>query len=118
MEIVEREVKVLVPGTGKAPFETWLADIKDSRTRQRIQARLTRLQSGNFGDFQSVGKGVFELRIFFGAGYRIYFAFAGEVLIVLLGGGDKDTQDKDIADAQNLWQENKDASEKYERDFR
>ncbi|MBV9852720.1 MAG: type II toxin-antitoxin system RelE/ParE family toxin [Armatimonadetes bacterium] len=118
MEVVEREVKVLVPESGKAPFDIWLAGIRDQKTRQRIQARLTRLQNGNFGDFQSVGKEVFELRIFFGPGYRIYFALAGDVMIVLLGGGDKGTQSKDIEAAQMLWQEYKDATERYQRNFR
>ncbi len=118
MDVVEREVKVLVPDSGKAPFDNWFVGIRDQKTRQRIQARLTRLQNGNFGDFQSVGKDVFELRIFFGPGYRIYFALAGDVMVVLLGGGDKDTQDKDIEAAQALWQEYKNALEGHQRDLR
>jgi putative addiction module killer protein len=118
MDVTERAVRVLVPDHGKSPFEAWLATIRDKTTRQRIQARLTRLQTGNFGDFHGVGKGVFELRISFGPGYRVYFGFQGDTIIILLGGGDKSTQSGDIRNAQGLWEEYHDALEGHQRDVR
>ena len=67
--------------------------------------RLLRLEQGNYGDFKPVGEGVNELRFFFGAGFRVYFAEDGDTLVVLLCGGDKDSQSRDIQQAQAYWQE-------------
>jgi putative addiction module killer protein len=88
-----------------AIFSLWLRSIRDSQTRARIAMRVRRLAFGNFGDVQPVGEGVSELRLHFGPGYRIYFIQRGQVLIVLLCGGDKSTQDRDIADAKRLAKE-------------
>lgn len=87
---------------GKLPFEEWLDDL-DKVTRVRILARLERVRQSNYGDYKSVGEGVFELRYFFGAGYRIYFAEDGDTVVLLLCGGDKSSQVKDIAKAQEYW---------------
>jgi putative addiction module killer protein len=73
--------------------------------RKRILVRVSRLQRGNYGDYKSVGEGVSELRMFFGSGYRVYFGERGNNLIVLLCGGDKSSQDKDIEKAKEYWQE-------------
>jgi putative addiction module killer protein len=90
---------------GNTPFINWLESL-DIKTRARIRNRLTRLELGNFGDCGSVGEGVSELRLFFGPGYRVYF---GEVenTVILLCGGDKSSQKKDIKEAKKCWKEYK-----------
>ena len=85
------------------PFTQWLNGLQDKQIRIRILARLSRLQQGNYGDFQSVGNGVFELRLFFGSGYRIYFGKKDRQIVVLLCGGDKNSQHQDIDQAQTYW---------------
>ena len=85
-----------------ATFDRWLSGLRDRRAMARIAARLDRLASGNPGDAQPVGDGVSELRIHYGPGYRVYFLQRGPVLIVLLCGGDKSTQEKDITQAKAL----------------
>ncbi len=117
MEIIEREVKVLTLDNGKCPFEEWFSSLKELSTRLRISARVARVQNGNLGDVRGVGAGIHEIRLDFGPGYRLYFALAGQVIIVLLAGGDKSTQSKDIQTAQRLWKENQDATERFQRDF-
>ena len=83
-------------------FKSWFEDLRDVRARARIQARIDRLSLGNAGDVKPVGSGVSEMRIDYGPGYRVYFVRRGEDLIVLLAGGDKDTQARDIALAISL----------------
>jgi putative addiction module killer protein len=83
-------------------FARWLDGLKDLRARARVQARLDRLAEGNPGDAKPVGEGVSELRIDFGPGYPVYFKARGAVLIILLAGGDKRTQRRDIAVALRL----------------
>ena len=83
-------------------FVQWLDDLKDIRGRARVQARVERLAAGNPGDIEPVGEGVSELRIHYGPGYRVYFKKRGRELIILLAGGDKSTQDKDIKAALRL----------------
>ncbi len=77
-------------------FAEWLASIKDGMTRRRLATRLRKASLGNLGDVKPVGEGVFEMREFFGPGWRMYYPRRGEVLIVMLGGGDKSTQRRDI----------------------
>jgi putative addiction module killer protein len=89
-------------------FDRWLADLRDKRAVARILARLDRLAVGNPGDVKPVGEGISEMRIDYGPGYRVYFLQRGLLLIVLLCGGDKSTQDRDIARAKALaaqWRE-------------
>ena len=74
----------------------WLANLRDGRARARINARVRRLSTGNLGDAKSVGGGVLELRIDYGPGYRVYFVRRGEALVILVAGGDKRTQSRDI----------------------
>ena len=93
---------------GKEPFADWLNRLRDTVARRRILARLRRLEQGNYGDIKPVGAGVNELRFFFGAGYRIYFGEDGDRLVVLLCGGDKGSQRRDIQRAQTHWREYKD----------
>jgi putative addiction module killer protein len=83
----------------------------------RIRARLDRLILGNFGDTKSVGSGVFELRLNFGPGYRIYFARADDSLVVLIAGGDKSSQDRDIDLAIALWKKHQNDPQRFQSDF-
>lgn len=83
-------------------FEEWLDDIKDDATRIRLNKRLDKASRGLLGDVKPVGEGVFEMREFFGADYRMYYIQQGDVVIVMLGGGDKSTQQADIEKAIKL----------------
>jgi putative addiction module killer protein len=83
-------------------FAQWLDGLRDLRARARVQARLERLRAGNPGDAEPVGEGVSELRINYGPGYRVYFKRRGQALVILLAGGDKRTQAKDIKTALRL----------------
>lgn len=83
-------------------FARWFRRLRDRRARARIQVRIDRLALGNPGDARPVGEGVSELRIDYGPGYRIYFVRRGDLLIVLLAGGDKASQDHDITTALHL----------------
>jgi putative addiction module killer protein len=83
-------------------FARWFAGLRDSQARRRIQARIDRLEIGNPGDAKPVGDGVSEMRIDYGPGYRVYFVQRGTKLVILLAGGDKRTQPRDIAVARDL----------------
>ena len=83
-------------------FVRWLASLKDRMMQRRLARRLEKAQEGNLGDVKPVGEGVFEMREFFGPGWRMYYVQHGDVLVVMLGGGDKSTQQADIAAAQAL----------------
>jgi putative addiction module killer protein len=83
---------------GNEPFTSWLESFRDLKTRYRIIARLDRVESGNFGDFKVLGPGLIELRLHFGSGYRVYCGLLGN-RVLLLGGGDKRSQMKDIFEA-------------------
>ena len=83
-------------------FARWFKKLKDRNARARIQARINRLELGNFGDVEPVGEGVSELRIFYGPGYRIYFTKRSSVVVILLTGGDKSSQAGDIKKALEL----------------
>ena len=83
-------------------FSDWLRAIKDRPTQVRLMKRLRKAQLGNLGDVKQVGSSVWEMREFFGPGWRMYYIQRGELLIVMLGGGDKSTQSADIAKAISL----------------
>jgi putative addiction module killer protein len=84
-------------------FDKWLRKLRDGRARARIAQRLDRVaETGNLGDHRSVGAGVFEFRIDYGPGYRIYFVRRGTALVILLCGGGKDSQARDVEAAKNL----------------
>src|ERR1700675_3342813 len=83
-------------GSGKDVFGEWLAGLKDVRTRAKIAARIDRLSAGNFGDCKALRGGLFELRIDWGPGYRIYYAMVGRACVLGLCGGDKRKQSSDV----------------------
>lgn len=89
------EVEIYSDDNGHSLFLDWMARITPVDER-RIRKRLLRIENGNLGDYKSVGEGVYELRFFFGSGYRIYFGFNGETVVLLLCGGDKSSQTKEI----------------------
>jgi putative addiction module killer protein len=92
---------------GRTPFNEWLDELDDQNIVARILARLARVRRGNLGDARSVGEGVSELRVDYGPGYRVYFAQKGQTLVILLCGGDKRTQEKDIQRAKQYWHDYK-----------
>lgn len=105
MDVFERVIRYYLKENGRTPFLDWYEKLKDLKTRQIVLAHVTRIERGNFGDCHGVGKGVSELRINFGPGYRIYFGFDGMRIVILLLGGDKSSQKKDILDAQAFWED-------------
>lgn len=86
-------------------FDRWLRNLRDRQVVARVRVRIDRLVAGNAGDVRPVGEGVSELRINYGPGYRVYYLKDGKLLIVLLAGGDKSTQAKDIAEAKQIARE-------------
>ena len=83
-------------------FRHWLEALRDEQARTRIKMRIRRLKAGNPGDVKSVGGGLFEMRIDYGPGYRVYFVRRSRSAVMLLAGGDKDSQGRDIASARQL----------------
>lgn len=107
LETRTRELEFYRTQNGRVPFTDWFESLRDQKTRTRIRGRLTRLEVGNFGDCQSIGGGVFELRIHFGPGYRIYFGKVANTILLLLCGGDKSSQQRDIERAKTYWRDYK-----------
>lgn len=105
MEAIPKQIEVYETSDGKQPFNEWFDSLNDKRTVSTITKRLERVGLGNLGDVRSVGKGVYELKIDYGAGYRIYFGQIGNTLIILLCAGAKSTQDRDIVEAQEYWED-------------
>ena len=106
-----RELQFYQTPNGQEPFTEWFEAIQNQETQDRIQKRLDRLALGNFGDYRTVGGGVFELRIHFGAGYRVYFGAVDNTIVLLLCGGDKSSQTRDIERAKNYWLEYKETQQ-------
>jgi putative addiction module killer protein len=99
------EVRQYIDRLGRNPFERWLESL-DGSTKARVTISLERVEAGNLSTAKGVG-GIFELRLDFGPGYRIYFGKDGETLVILLAGGTKHRQQSDIERAQTLWREYK-----------
>ena len=98
------DIRIYQDENGNEPFEQWFSSIRDNSTWARIDNRLKRVRLGLLGDHRSIGEGVFELRLDFGPGYRIYFGRIGSEHILLLTGGTKNSQQRDIAIAKRYWQ--------------
>lgn len=99
------EIRDYLLADGSDPFKDWLGALSDRMARARVAARVQRLGAGNFGDCKPVGSGMWELRIDHGPGYRVYYARAGEQLVLLLVGGDKRRQQADIEVALAYWKD-------------
>ncbi|HWE84378.1 MAG TPA: type II toxin-antitoxin system RelE/ParE family toxin [Terracidiphilus sp.] len=100
------EIRQYIDRHGRNSFEQWFKD-QEGTTRARIVVALERLARGSFSSTKPVGAGVFELRLDFGPGHRVYFGKDGEAIVILLGGGTKKRQQADISAARTLWQEYK-----------
>ena len=93
---------------GSSPYHKWFSGL-DGAMKARVFRHIVRMENGNFGDSKSVGDGVQELRMHFGAGYRVYYGRAGDMIIILLGGGSKRGQSRDIKAAKARWTESRKA---------
>ena len=103
MQVQPREIPRYTTAEGRAPFTEWLDARRDRNVIVRIKSRLDRVEQGNLGDFKSAGQWVFELRINYGPGYRVYFGQVGLTIVVILIAGDKSTQEQDIRQAIEYW---------------
>lgn len=103
MEVGEKELEYYQTKKGREPFREWMISLKDKQAQMIIDARLARVRQGNLGHCRSVGEGLMELKIDFGPGYRVYFGQVGNKLVILLNGGDKNSQRRDIKTASEYW---------------
>jgi putative addiction module killer protein len=101
----ESEIRNYLKVDGTDPFEDWYNSLRDTTGKNKIRLRLKRVMTGNLGDCKPVGEGVFELKIDFGPGYRLYFGQVGLTIVLLLIGGDKSTQERDIGKAIQYWRD-------------
>ncbi len=117
--MTEREIKKIEVENGRIPFDEWFESLRDLKLRTAVDSRLARVRAGHFGVHEPVGWGVFELKIDVGPGLRVYYGEHGKKVVILLGGGDKSSQSRDIKRATQLWQQwkefNKNASKKLQR---
>ena len=110
MQAIPRDIQRYVTSNGNIPFEDWLSSLRSLKTQAKVDARLQRVALGNLGDVRFVGEGVYELKIDYGPGYRIYFGQVDTIVILLLCGGDKSSQNQDITTAKQYWEEYKERS--------
>ena len=100
-------ISYYLTAAGGKPFKEWLDGLKDVAARQKVRIRLDRVRLGNIGKNRSVGEGVYELKIDYGPGYRVYYGLDRKIVILLLLGGDKSSQKKDITQARTFWEDHK-----------
>ncbi|HEY9809819.1 MAG TPA: type II toxin-antitoxin system RelE/ParE family toxin [Halomicronema sp.] len=103
MEVQPKNIENYLRGDGSSPFEEWLDSLRDTKAVAKIKKRLRRVELGNLGDYRSVGEGVYELKVDYGPGYRVYFGQVGLTIVLLLCGGDKSSQNQDIKEAKKYW---------------
>ena len=92
---------------GKSPYAEWLSNLRDARAKAKILMRVDKMELGLFGDVEPIGEGLSELRIHYGPGYRVYYGKEGKQVYLLLCGGDKSSQSKDIKQAKAYWKDHK-----------
>jgi len=105
------DIRTYIDDAGRCPFTAWFEDL-NATAAAKVTVAITRIGQGNFSNVKGVGSGVFEYKLDFGPGYRIYFGKDGDRLVILLGGGTKKRQDKDIAIAISLWKAYKQRKER------
>lgn len=105
MQTFPFKIDYYVTDAGRKPFKEWIEALRDVQGRAKIRIRLDRARLGNLGDNRSIGEGVHELRINYGPGYRVYYGLEDGRLILLLLGGDKSSQAKDITNAKKFWKD-------------
>jgi putative addiction module killer protein len=111
VEVVPRKLYLFQLADGRVPFIDWLHGLRDRQAVQRIQVRIDRLSLGNIGDARAVGAGVHELKVNYGPGYRVYFGIVDTKIVLLLCGGDKSSQSKDVLTAKEYWNAYKEAKQ-------
>lgn len=109
---MEYTLKIYESPSGQEPLTEWLHDLRDQKARIAIRLRFDRMKLGNFGYCESVGEGVSELKIDFGPGYRVYFGMIGRTIVLLLCGGDKKTQNRDVRRALDFFRDHKEREKK------
>lgn len=102
-QAMEMDIQEYMTSEGRVPFREWLENLRDRAARARIRIRLDRMRLGNPGDCRSLNNGIYELRVAYGPGYRIYFAWLNRTVVLLLAGGDKNSQHVDIDRATTYW---------------
>jgi len=107
METLPYTIEYYLTEKGEKPFRNWLDGLKDITARNKIRIRLDRVRLGNLGNNRSVGEGVFELKVECGPGYRLYYAIEKKTIVILLLGGEKSSQSRDITLAKMFWQDHK-----------
>ncbi|WP_455378076.1 type II toxin-antitoxin system RelE/ParE family toxin [Petrachloros mirabilis] len=105
MDAIRKELRIYVTEDGREPFSEWIASLRNIKAHAKIRVRLDQVRLGNLGDCRGVGEGVQELRLDYGPGYRVYFGQEGATIVLLLCGGDKNTQSNDIDTAKQYWNE-------------
>jgi putative addiction module killer protein len=100
-----KQIVFYADADGNEPFQIWIDALRDIQGRRRIIKRIFRVQQGNYGDVESIGEGLSELRLFFGPGYRVYFGEDADNIVIILCGGDKSSQNRDIENAKAYWLE-------------
>lgn len=103
--MIYKEVRFYETKVGRKPFIELMDSLRDKTLKAQINNRLARVAVGNYGDFKSLGDGVYELRIHYGGGYRVYFSECDKTIVLLLLAGSKRTQIKDIKKAKDYWEE-------------
>ncbi len=111
MESNSKQIILYADENSNEPFQAWIDQLRDKQGRRRIINRLLRVQQGNYGDVEPIGDGLSELRLFFSPGYRVYFGEDAGSIVVILCGGDKNSQNRDIEKAKTYWKEYKSRAE-------
>ena len=105
MDVIPREVLIYEMADSKCPFDDWLNKLRDVVARAMIRRRINRVRAGNLGKNRSLGDGVWELKVDFGPGYRVYYGEDGPTVVILLCGGDKGSQERDVVKAKEYWRD-------------